>query len=83
MSKSQMKTELITFVAIKGIIYFLFIPHGQTVNLAYYVKMLKRLSEAVNKKQLELSHNDWILHHDNAPAHTAICQEVSGPKIDY
>jgi hypothetical protein len=40
MSKSQMKTLLITFFDIKGVIPFEFTPQGQIVNQAYYVEIL-------------------------------------------
>jgi transposase len=33
------------------------------------MEMLKRLHEAVHRRSPELWPNDWILHHDNAPAH--------------
>jgi hypothetical protein len=33
------------------------------------VGTMKRLREAVCRKMPELWPNDWILHHDNAPAH--------------
>jgi hypothetical protein len=35
------KAVLITFFDIKGIVHFEFISQGQTVNRAYYLKMLK------------------------------------------
>jgi histone-lysine N-methyltransferase SETMAR len=72
MSKSQMKTMLITFFNIKGTVHVESIPQGQTVNQANYVEILKRLREAVGIKRPEVWPNDWILHHDNAPAHKAL-----------
>jgi hypothetical protein len=39
----------------------------------YYLEVLQRLREKVRWKRPELSaSNSWILHHDNAPAHTAL-----------
>jgi histone-lysine N-methyltransferase SETMAR len=35
------------------------------------VEILKRLREPESSKEPELWSNDWILHHDNAPAHKA------------
>jgi transposase len=66
-----MKTMLISFFDIKGTVHFEFIPQGQTVNQAYYVKTVKWLHEAVHKERHELWSNDWILHHGNVPAHKA------------
>jgi hypothetical protein len=43
MSKSRMKTMLITLFHIKGFVHCEFIAQGQTVNQAYYVEVLKRL----------------------------------------
>jgi len=45
---------LITIFDIKGIVHFEFIPQAQTVNLAYYVVILKQLYEAVYRKRPEL-----------------------------
>jgi hypothetical protein len=63
---------LITFFDIKGTVHFEFIPQVQTVNLAYFVEILKCLPEAVRRKRPELWPNDWILHNDNAPVHKAL-----------
>jgi hypothetical protein len=58
MLKTQMKTMLITFFDIKGTVHFKFISQGQTVNLAYYMEILKQLHEAVCRKRPELWFND-------------------------
>jgi hypothetical protein len=71
-SKSQIKILLITSFDVKATVHFTFIAKGQTVNPAYYVEILKRLREAVRRKMSERLHNDWILHHDNAPAQKAL-----------
>ena len=58
---------------IRGIVHYEFVPTGQTVNQVYYLEVLKRLREKVRRKRPELfASNSWILHHDNAPAHTAL-----------
>jgi hypothetical protein len=79
-----MKTMLIPFFDIKGTVHSEFIPQSQAVNPAYYVEVLKRLREAVRRNRSELWPNDWILHHDNAPAHKAVSvRQFFGSKIDY
>jgi histone-lysine N-methyltransferase SETMAR len=67
-----MKTMLITFSDVKGIVHYEFILQGYTLNEAYYTEILKRLREAVHRKRSELLPKDWILHHDNALAPTAL-----------
>jgi hypothetical protein len=45
----------------------------KTVNQVYYLEVPKRLREKIRRKRPELfANNSWILHHDNAPAHTAL-----------
>ena len=54
-------------------LHYEFVPTGQTVNQLYYLEVLKRLREKVRRKRPELfANNSWILHHDNALAHTAL-----------
>ena len=72
-SKSRVKTMLLTFFDIKGIVHYEFVPTGQTVNQVYYLEVLGRLREKGRRKRPELfANNSWILHHDNAPARTAL-----------
>ena len=43
------------------------------VNKEYYLQVQCRLREAIQKKRPDLWKNDsWLLHHDNAPAHTSL-----------
>ncbi|KAL4113365.1 hypothetical protein QTP88_016997 [Uroleucon formosanum] len=73
MSKSKLKAMLIVFFDIKGVIMTEWVPQGQTVNQHYYLQILTTLRERVRRKQPELWENDsWILHQDNAPAHSAL-----------
>ena len=71
--RSNIKSMLICFFDQKGIIHKEFVPPGQTVNAAFYVEVLKRLQENVRRKWPDQWwDNTWLLHHDNAPAHTAL-----------
>ena len=50
-----------------------FLPQGRTVNKEYYLEVMRRLREAIRKKRPELwKNNSWLLHHDNAPAHSSL-----------
>ena len=49
-----------------------FAPEGQTVNAPFNMEVLKRLRDRVRRVRPELWEGTrWILHHDNAPAHSA------------
>jgi len=55
----------------RGIVHKEFVPPGQTVNHAFYKDVLERLRKQVQQVQTDVA-DDWALHHDNAPAHTAL-----------
>jgi len=71
--RSNVKKMLIVFFNVRGIVHRKFFPPGPTVNQEFYLKVLKRLQENVRRKRPELWRSgDGFLHHDNAPAHTAL-----------
>jgi len=49
-SKSRVKTMLLTFFDIRGIVHYEFVPTGQTINQVYYLEVLERLREKVRQK---------------------------------
>ena len=64
---------LVEFFDCKGIVHHEFVPRGSMVNRQLYKDVLARLRDAVRRKRPELWGNQtWILHHDNAPAHTSL-----------
>jgi alpha-L-fucosidase len=71
MPTSQMTKMHITF-NIKGTVHFEFIAQGQIGSQAFYMEELEELHEALHRKRPELWPNDWILHHDSAPAHKVL-----------
>ena len=61
------------FFDIRGIVHKEFIPPGQTVNGKFYCEVLRQLRGNVRRKRPEMWKNrDWLLHHNNAPAHTSL-----------
>ena len=48
-----------------------FVPPGQTVNHTFYKDVLERLRKRVQPVRRDIV-DDWLLQHDNAPAHTAL-----------
>lgn len=71
MSKSKIKSMLICFFDSQGIVHKEFVPPGQTVNQTFYREVLERLRKGVARVRPGIART-WMLHHDNAPCHTAV-----------
>ncbi|UYV74212.1 CLCN3 [Cordylochernes scorpioides] len=70
---SKVKVMLTVFFDYQGIVHHEFQQQGSTITADSYLGVLRRLREAIRQKQPELWRSkSWILHHDNAPAHTAL-----------
>ena len=64
--------EKLAFFDSEGIVHHEYTPDGQTINKEFYLEVLRHLRESVRRKRPEKWRDgDWILHHDNAPAHTS------------
>lgn len=71
--RSNVKVLLTVFFDYNGVVHHEFLPTGRTVNKEYYKEVMQRLREAIRLKRSELWKNkSWILHHDNASAHTSM-----------
>ena len=71
--KSNIKTMLIAFFDIDGLVHYEFVPTGQTVYKEFYKTVLQLLRDTVRRHRPEKWRScNWILHHDNAPAHKAV-----------
>ena len=74
--KSNIKIMLIAFFDIDGLVHHEFVPTGQTVSKEFYKTFLHRLRDAVRRRRPEnWRSGNWIMHHDNAPAHRAVTNE--------
>jgi len=67
----QIKTMLICSFDSQSVVHNEFVPQGQTFNKQYYREVLEQLRKRVHRVQPEIA-DTWMLHHDNAPCHTAI-----------
>jgi histone-lysine N-methyltransferase SETMAR len=69
----QIKSMLIALFDKEGIVHTEFVPQGQTVNQNLYIEVMRRLREEVRRKHPAMwASSDWLIHHDNASAHTAL-----------
>uniref|UniRef100_A0A8B9UN25 Transposase n=1 Tax=Anas zonorhyncha TaxID=75864 RepID=A0A8B9UN25_9AVES len=58
--------------SIYWIIHKEFVPPGLTVSAVFYVEVLTRLQKCIARVHPAIV-NNWQLHHDNGPSHTAFC----------
>ncbi|UYV76679.1 hypothetical protein LAZ67_14001721, partial [Cordylochernes scorpioides] len=71
--RSNVKVLLTVFFDCRGVVHHEFLPQGRTVNKEYYLQAMRNLREAIRQKRPDLWKNkNWLLHHDNAPAHTSL-----------
>ncbi|UYV74009.1 hypothetical protein LAZ67_11001809 [Cordylochernes scorpioides] len=70
--RSNVKVLLTVFFDGRGVVHHEFLPQGRTVNREYYLQVMRNLREAIRQKRPDLWKNkNWLLHHNNAPAHTS------------
>ena len=71
--RSNVKILLTVFFDCRGAVHHEFLPQGITVNKEYYLQVMRDLREEIRQKPPDLWKNkNWLLHHDNAPAHTSL-----------
>jgi len=69
----QVKSMLIAFFDMDGLVRHECVPRGQTVNKEFHKTVLQRLRNTVRRHRPEKWRSgNWILHHDSAPAHRAV-----------
>ncbi|XKL64927.1 hypothetical protein PGB90_005013 [Kerria lacca] len=77
MSKSKVKSLLIAFFDIKGVVHHEYVPAGQTINVVFYIQVLERLRARVFCVQLELAQNGYALTHRSL----AVCEFLAHNSI--
>jgi histone-lysine N-methyltransferase SETMAR len=59
------------FFDAKAVIYTNYVPKGKTVNALYIRNAVARFLKVFKERRPIMSSQDWWLHWDNAPVHTA------------
>ena len=77
--KEQIKNKIHAhlFFDSEGVVHSEFVPQVHTVNQFYYREVLERLRKRVVRVQPSTADN-WMLHHDNAPSHGNLCDQIFG-----
>jgi len=62
----------LAFFDSEDIVHHEYTTNRQTIKKEFYVEVLRRLRESVHRKRPEKWRDgNWILHHNDAPAHTS------------
>ena len=79
--RANVKVLLTVFNGYIGVVHQEFLSQCRTVSKGYYHEVMRRLYKSIRQKRTELWKNQlWILHHDNAPAHTSLLVRECLPK---
>jgi len=70
-STNDQNVEVVRAVMVKDRQMSVRMTAGQTVNHAFCKDVLERLRKRVQRVRRDIA-DDWVLHHGNAPAHTAL-----------
>jgi len=63
---------LLAFFDSEAIVHHDYASDRQKNNKEFYLEVLRRLRESISRKRPEKWRDgDWILQHDNVPAHTS------------
>ena len=72
-SSQQCHLHVDRFFQHQGIVQKEFVHPSQTVSDKFYCDVLKQLREGIRRKPPDKwTNNNWLLHHDKAPAHTSL-----------
>jgi hypothetical protein len=84
--------RVVDFLYGKGVVLHEFVPRGQTVKGQFCLEVMKRSKEAERRNRPEgWKNKTWMLHHDNARAHTSLlvrefltkCETTVVPQLPY
>jgi hypothetical protein len=56
---------------LRGLIYTNFVPRGENCQRRDIIEALTRFLRVLKEKRLAMAAENWWLHWDNAPVHTA------------
>jgi hypothetical protein len=63
---------LIEFFDLDGLVRHEVVPTGPSVTGHFYMQVLRRLRNEVQRKRRYKWQGQWFLHHDKAPSHTSL-----------